>query len=141
VTILVVDDEEIDRLSARHVLEKQGYSVLQAVGYSDAIAVFDMHRDSVQLLIVDIVLPDGNGCVLATALRKQKPDLRVLFVSFHVGTEVCKYYGLEVPDLHFLKKPFTGAQLASRVRKILKAADPFPPLNIPKTFSFTEPEK
>ena len=63
------------------------------------------HGEAVDLLIADISLPDGNGCELAIAMREKKPDLRVLFVSGHVGAEVCRFYGLDVTDLHFLRKP------------------------------------
>src|SRR5438270_12789032 len=93
-TILVVDDEEFDRTSASRVLQTKGYTVLEAQSYSDAMAVFDMHRNEVSFLVADVSLPDGNGCALAVAMRNEQPDLRVLFVSGHVGAEVCKYYGL-----------------------------------------------
>ncbi len=97
------------------------------------MAVFDLHRAAVQFLVSDISLPDGNGCALAIALRKQQPDLRVLFVSGHVGAEVCKYYRLDVTDIHFLGKPFGAAKLMNHVHQVLTAAEPFPRLYAPKT--------
>ena len=97
------------------------------------MGLFDLRGKDVTLLVADISLPDGNGCALAIALRKQKADLRVLFVSGHVGAEVWKYYGLNVPDLHFLKKPFDAAQLVSRVHDVLTATEGFPTLIAPKT--------
>jgi len=78
------------------------------------------------LLITDISLPGGNGCELAIALREQKPDLRVLFVSGHVGAEICRYYSLDIFDEHFLPKPFVGTDLISRVKQVLGSPDRFP---------------
>jgi DNA-binding response OmpR family regulator len=118
ITVLVVDDENRDRAQVASALAAKGYSVLQAYCYSDAMAVFEMNRDAVTLLISDVALPDGNGCALALAMKKQKADLRVLFISFQVGTEICKYYGLSVRHLHLLRKPFNGAKLLSRVRRV-----------------------
>jgi DNA-binding response OmpR family regulator len=132
-TVLVVDDEEVDRTDIRDTLRGHGYTVLEADSYGDGMAVFDLNRDAVELLVADVSLPDGDGCALAIRMKKQKPNLRVLFVSFHVGAEVCKAYGLDVDSLHFLGKPFTENELATRVGKVLASHTPFPRLYAPKT--------
>src|SRR6185369_4083936 len=125
-TVLVVDDEDLDRTQTSQLLKAHGYSVLEAESYTAAIAVFDRNRTRIQFLVADISLPDGNGCALAIALRERRPDLRVLFVSGHVGAEVCKYYGVDVADVHFLRKPFSGSQLVKLVDEVLKAGPSFP---------------
>ena len=132
-TVLVVDDEEVDRTAIRDILRSHNYTVLEADSYGDAMAVFDLNREAVNLLVADVSLPDGNGCALAITMRKQKPDLRVLFVSFHVGEEVCKTFGLDVADHHFLGKPFAEDELATRVGEVLVSGTPFPQLYTPKT--------
>ena len=134
-TVLVVDDEEVDRTDTRDALCRHGYTVLEADSYSDAMAVFDLNREAVNLLVADVSLPDGNGCALAVTMRKQKPDLRVLFVSFHVGEEVCKTFGLDVADLHFLGKPFAEDELATRVGEVLASRTKFPRLYAPKSLT------
>ncbi len=131
-TILLVDDEESDRTSARQILKDAGYVVLESDGYQDAFGRFESHRDDIDLLVADIALPDGNGCELALSVRDQKPELRVLFVSGHVGSEVCRYYGLDVSDLHFLRKPFAPEELCSRVEAVLASGAPFPERYKPK---------
>ena len=68
------------------------------------------------LLIADVALGDGNGCDAALMMRNQKPDLRVLFTSFHVGSEVLRFYGLEVTDEHFLQKPFSPSALREAIQ-------------------------
>jgi DNA-binding response OmpR family regulator len=132
-TVMVVDDEEVDRTGTSDTLRSHGYAVLEADSYGAAMAVFDLNRDAVELLVADVSLPDGDGCALAITLRKQKPDLRVLFVSFHVGAEVCKAYGLDVDSLHFLGKPFSEKELATRVGNLLASDISFPRLSAPKT--------
>jgi DNA-binding response OmpR family regulator len=127
-TILLVDDEEIDRSLIRRILQAENYSVLEADTYPNALKVFEQHPDAVALLIADISLPGGNGCDLAIALRNLKANLRVLFVSGHVGAEVCRFYGLDVSDQHFLRKPFTAADVRSRIRQLFTSTEPFPKL-------------
>jgi len=127
-TILVVDDEEIDREEMRRLLQGEGYTVVEADTYQAAITAFEANRYSIGLLVSDVSIPGGNGCDIAIALRKQKPDLRVLFVSGHVGAEICKYYGFEVSDEHFLRKPFAPKELLSRVTQVLNSARTSPQL-------------
>src|SRR2546427_12748047 len=97
-TLLLVDDEDSDLERMRQVLLGAGYTVVKADTYQSALEVFEGHRHTVRVLVSDISLPGGNGCELALAIRHHKPDLRVLFVSGHVGAEVFRYYGLEVTD-------------------------------------------
>ena len=74
---------------------------LTAGTYQEALCIFELNGDAFELLIADISLPGGNGCELAIVLRKQKPDLRVLFISGDCGAEICKYYSLEISDEAF----------------------------------------
>jgi DNA-binding response OmpR family regulator len=143
VTVLLVDDEEDDRALVREALRSSGYTVLEANSFRTCVAVFERSlferslferslserkQGTIQLLIADVSLEDGNGCDLALALWKRKPDLRVLFVSGHVGAEVCRFYGLAVTDLHFLRKPFAARDLLARVQQVLSADEGFPRL-------------
>jgi DNA-binding response OmpR family regulator len=132
VCVLAVDDEETDLTIVSRALHAAGYEVLPAANYAEAIAHAEKHGTKIRLLIADIALPDGNGCALALALKAQIPALRVLFVSGHVGAEVCKYYGLDVYDVHFLRKPYTDEQLRERVLHILASAYAFPHMSAPK---------
>jgi DNA-binding response OmpR family regulator len=125
-TVLWVDDEETVRSAIAVVLRRAGYRVLVASTYQDALATFESNRDAITLLIADISLPGGNGCELALAMREQNRDLRVLFVSGHVGAEFCRFYGLEATDLCFLAKPFQNNELLLRVQQVLNAPIPFP---------------
>jgi DNA-binding response OmpR family regulator len=131
-TILVVDDEDIDLNRACQILLREGYTVLEADCYRRAISVVEDNLDRVDLLVADISLPDGDACDLALTMRAHQPNLRVLFVSGLVGAEICRFYGLDQTDIHFLKKPFTAEQLTNRVQRVFRAAERFPRLH-PKT--------
>src|SRR5438874_9829986 len=125
-SLLLVDDEQSDREQMRRALADEIFIIIEADTYQKALAIFELHRDSIVLLITDISLPGGNGCELAIALRKQKSDLRVLFVSGYVGAEIGLYYSLDISDEHFLRKPFSAADLRSRVKQVLESPDRFP---------------
>jgi DNA-binding response OmpR family regulator len=128
-TILIVDDEERDLNKSRRILLGEGYTVLEADCYRRAISVAGDNLNRVHLLVADVSLPDGDACDLALQLRDRQPDLRVLFVSAHAGAEVCRFYGLDQTNLHFLRKPFTAKQLSDRVQRVLNTAEPFPQLH------------
>jgi len=137
-TILVVDDEETDRQGIVKSLRGEGYNVVEADSYKSALGAAQS-LGSISFLVADVALPDGNGCALATAVRQLHPKMQVLFVSGHVGSEVCRYYGLDVSDSHFLRKPFADAELVARVKQVAKSKAPFPALYVPKTWSSTSP--
>jgi CheY-like chemotaxis protein len=118
-TILVVDDEAEDRQSIRTALETRGDTVLEASNYCSAVNKFEQHRDEINLLITDLSLPDKNGCELAQNIMQSRPDMKVLFISGHAGAELCRFYGLVNPDLHFLEKPFKPIDLLVRVWRVL----------------------
>jgi DNA-binding response OmpR family regulator len=127
-TILIVDDEDSDLKRSCQILFVEGYTVLEADCYDRAISVVEDNLDRVDLLVADVSLPDGDACDLALQLRDRQPDLRVLFVSGHVGAELCRFYGLDQSGLYFLRKPFTAKQLSESVHQVLNAAEPFPQL-------------
>jgi DNA-binding response OmpR family regulator len=133
-TVLVVDDEETDRLDIVNSLRNEGYRILEADCYETALSVAKSNP-GISFLVADVALPDGNGCALATAIRDLNENMQVLFVSGHVGSEVCRYYGLDVADSHFLRKPFQMANLVDRVRQLTKSKAPFPALYVPKAWS------
>ncbi len=135
VNILLVDDEDTDLTAIRDALESEGYSVTTAPNIPEALAAYESSPRPIDLLIADISLPVGNGCDLAITLSKKQPGLRVLFISGHVGAEVCRYYGLDVSDLNFLRKPFASPLLKERVRQVLASGEPFLGMKFPKTSS------
>jgi CheY-like chemotaxis protein len=111
--IMVVDDEPMVRQLVTAVLSTSGYKVVDAGSSDQALRLLEANPD-LDLLVTDVVMPDGNGCDLAEDMRKRKPDLRVLFISGYEPAE-----NRPIPSAWFLQKPFRIPELLERVRKIL----------------------
>ena len=118
-TILLIDDEAPMREFVCRTLRGAGYRVLEGESYDDALALYEAHSKEIDLLLVDAALPDKNGFELARTLGQIRPDLKVLFTSGDVGSQLCRYYGMSSTDVRFLKKPFLAIELIERVRCVL----------------------
>jgi len=123
-TILVVDDEAAQRDLIRAILHQEAYTVLEASDFDDALAVQQKHLGEVDLLLIDLSLPGGNGYDLSSALLAFEPHLKVLIVSGHAGAELCKFFDMPLTDMHFLQKPFTSRELLRRVKSVMESPDP-----------------
>ena len=123
--ILVVDDEYADITAMRRALDSiSKYDVFSASNFDEAMQAFHRHASEIRLALLDVTLPGKNGVELAKTLLEIKPDLRVVFVSGHVGASVIRFYGINAGDEHFLQKPFDGSTLIRRVRRALEAQQP-----------------
>jgi two-component system cell cycle sensor histidine kinase/response regulator CckA len=111
-TLLVVEDDEGVRALAARALAGHGYRVLTAGHSAEALAVSRSAGGPIDLLITDVVMPGMGGPELARALVAERPEVAVLFVTGHAGGQL-------PPGAALLEKPFTPAQLVSRVRQIL----------------------
>ena len=123
-TILIVDDELATRKRIRVALRGAGYRVMEAGGYKDAAAVYERLHEGIDLLIIDVSLPDRNGCELAQTAQAIDPSARIILISGQAGAEVCKFYGIPATDVHFLGKPFRASTLVARVKYVLGSAEP-----------------
>jgi CheY-like chemotaxis protein len=124
-TLLVIDDEAEQRDLVRTILRPEAYTIFEASDYDDALAVQAAHLVEIDLVLVDVSLPGRNGYELSKALLAIEPHLKVLYVSGYAGAELCRFFGLQVTDVHFLRKPVDPAELLGRVKFVLALADPF----------------
>ncbi|MCX7865848.1 MAG: ATP-binding protein [Limisphaera sp.] len=117
-TILAVEDEPALRLMLVNGLRRLGYQVLAAASGPEALELWRTHRDSIDLVITDMVMPGGlNGRQLAARLREDRPDLKVIFSSGY--SHELSAEGLEHLAGAFLPKPYTPKKLAAIVRACL----------------------
>ena len=123
-TILVVEDEDGVRALVVNVLEDLGYRILQAQSGPRAIEVWREHGPGIDMLITDIVMPDGmNGIELAERLRRISPSLKVIYTSGYLA-DVSRD---DIPSREtdaYLAKPFSLSELARLVRRTLDAREP-----------------
>ncbi len=117
-TILVADDEELIRDLAAQVLTARGYRVLEAGSGSEALALVVEQQKAIDLLITDLVMPGMSGTDLAERLRRELPNLRVLFMSGYSDSLVFRYGG-QLAGASFLQKPFSADNLERKVREVL----------------------
>jgi len=110
-TILVVEDELAVRVLVSHLLQRCGYTVLQAETGVAALKIWQENQDKIQVLLTDIVMPDGmNGYELAQQLRAAKPKLKVIYTSGYSGEVVGKSLNLS-EGANFLQKPYPPQKL------------------------------
>jgi PAS domain S-box-containing protein len=120
-TILIVEDAPAVRGIIRQVLTRLGYHVLEAHDGESAIARSAEHKGTIDLLLTDVIMPRMGGRVLADEIAKQRPGIRVLYVSGYTDDAIVRHGVLE-PGVHYLEKPFTPDTLAKKVRGVLENA-------------------
>ena len=113
-TALLVDDEDLVRMSTADMLTDLGYEVVEANSAEDALRLI---QDGIQpdLLVTDHLMSGISGAELARHLKARRPALPVLIVSGYAETD-----GI-APDLPRLTKPFRNAELVANLASLLKA--------------------
>ncbi len=120
-TILVVEDEASVRTILRIMLERAGYRVLESASGAAALELWPKHREEIELLITDMVMPGAFGGVqLAQKLRKEKPELKIIIMSGYSDNldQDRKKFDVEIA---FIPKPFMKGKVLATVRTQLDA--------------------
>ncbi len=115
--LLVVEDEPMVRAVAERALVRQGYTVETACDGEEALALFAEGKNY-DLVVSDVVMPNMDGPAMARELRKQRPEMRILFMSGYAEEQLRQSINLE--KVAFLPKPFSVQQIAEAVRDALK---------------------
>jgi CheY-like chemotaxis protein len=118
-TVLLIDDEELIRITAKDLLESLGYTVLIAVNGEAGIKVFSEKMDQVNIIILDMIMPVMGGRETFEKLRVLDPGIPVLLASGFAREEhmaVLKEQGIS----GFIQKPFRLAELAAKVQEFIK---------------------
>src|SRR6478609_6544808 len=112
--ILVADDDpEIRKLLARYI-ESQGFSVLLAANCHELHERLATHH--VDLIVLDVMLPDGSGLDLCRDLRAQRSNVPIILLTA-LKEDVDRIIGLEIGADDYLGKPFNPRELIARVRR------------------------
>ena len=120
-TVLLVEDEAEVRDLARELLERLGYTVLEASLPTDAVQIARQHVGPIDLLFTDVIMPRMSGRTLAEAIAAERPEAKILFMSGYTDDAIVRHGVLE-RDTEFLQKPFTAQALATKVREVLDRA-------------------
>ena len=119
-TVLVVEDQEDLREIAGRILSQNGYQVIAAANGPDAIEMLKAYTGRIDLLLTDVIMPQMLGTELAPLLVRDRPDLRVLYMSGYAQPTLGSN-GTFPKDGDLLDKPFTEPTLLARVRQALEA--------------------
>jgi PAS domain S-box-containing protein len=117
-TLLLVEDEAAVRGSVRRLLERQGYTVVEARHGAEALRIAESGEPPIDLVLTDLVMPEMGGRELVERLRARQPSLKVLYMSGYSERAVT-VDGVMPPATGFMEKPFTLDQLTRRTREIL----------------------
>ena len=120
-TILLVDDEDIIIDVNRDILQVLGYTVSVARSGQEAINIFKEKKDQIDLVIQDMVMPGMNGVDTFYALRKIKPDIKVILSSGYMMNQQIESV-MKQGCRAFLQKPFRMEDLSRKVREVLDNA-------------------
>ena len=117
-TILLVDDEEYIVDVGEMMLRGLGYTIITANCGKAAVDIFSQKSDQIDLVVLDLVMPDMSGEAVFHEIRKIKPGIRVLFASGHYMVDQTRAL-LRTGSSDFLQKPFNLRQLSTKIRLIL----------------------
>ena len=117
-TILLVEDDDTLRDLAKKILQKHGYSVLDAHNGEKALRVTDKHHGPLHLILTDVVMPGMNGREVVERLQSLRQEIKVLYMSGYLDNEIAPH-GILDPGINFIEKPFTPKSLAMKVRRVL----------------------
>jgi CheY-like chemotaxis protein len=120
-TILVAEDEALIRHLLTESLGELGYTLLLADNGADAVALFAMDPDAIDLVILDVVMPRLSGPEAFALMVAEKPSLKALFISGHAPESARLPQHLDGTGRAFLPKPFHVDDLAAKVREVLDA--------------------
>ena len=120
-SILVVDDNEQALTLVEEALTSRGYKVTVTSKGTEALPILESKKgESIDLVIIDLVMPDVDGMELAGKILKKRPDIRVLVMSGYAD-DVVVHGVFESKNVDFLAKPFSIRDLFARVAALLKA--------------------
>jgi DNA-binding response OmpR family regulator len=117
--VLLVDDDSEVRAATAEMLRYAGHDVIEAASGQEGLDRLDREGDRIDLMMVDYVMPGMNGLEVARLGRLRRPGLPTLFVTGFADTAVLV---AETTSDHILRKPFTVADLVTKIGVVLRIA-------------------
>lgn len=117
-TVLIAEDNEAVRQATREILQNYGYDVIEARDGEEAVTRFKEHKDRIQLLILDVVMPKKNGKETLEEIKTIKPDVKALYISGYTA-DIIHQKGILEDGLNYIAKPIKSLHLLKKVREVL----------------------
>lgn len=122
-TVLIVEDEPAVRHVTRLLLQRAGYTVLESTNGREAVAVLEGHHDSIDVLLLDVMMPVMTGSEAFPRLREVRPDLPIIFFTGYGEREVAEHLATPTAYTSVLTKPASLDVLTAEIARALSAAD------------------
>ncbi|MBI1401962.1 MAG: response regulator [Porphyrobacter sp.] len=118
--VLLVEDEDMVRAVAERALARAGYEVTACSGGEEGLAAIAEPGASFDLVVSDVVMPGMDGPAMVRAIRARHPQMPVLFMSGYAEEQLRR--DIDIPDMHFIAKPFSVASIGDKVGAVLRQA-------------------
>ncbi len=118
-TVLLVEDDDGVRELAQLTLEENGYRVVVASNGSEALRLLDNFKETVHLLLTDVIMPEMSGRQLAEQVVQKRPEIKVLYMSGYTDNAIV-HHGVLEEGTEFIQKPFSAQDLLRKVREVLQ---------------------
>ena len=118
-TILLVEDELQVRKMIRSLLQRVGFSVLEAASGAQAIELSHNHPGQIDLAVIDFGMPGMSGLDVANSILPQRPTMKVLYISGMVDSVAVASLVQGAPEM-IVQKPFSAQELLGRIGEILR---------------------
>jgi len=118
-TILVIEDEEVLRITAKEILEDLGYQVYLAVDGNEGIKVFKEHQNKIDLVMLDMIMPVMGGRECFQKLRETSPNIPIIIVSGFSRDNDLQQLQKEA-SFHYVNKPYDTVTISQTISTILK---------------------
>ena len=119
-TILLVEDEDSVRTFTKKALELSGYNITEAYDGVSALKYVNEEKNNYDLVITDVMMPEMDGPTLASEIKKNNPQQKILFISGYTENHE-NLNSIEEKEVYFLNKPFTLEELNLTVKKVIQS--------------------
>ncbi len=117
-TVLLVDDEDMIIEIAGELFKELGYKVLIARGGKEAIEIYEKNKERIDIVILDMIMPDMSGSVTYDRIKEIDPDIKVLLSSgYSINGQATEILNRGCNG--FIQKPFKVKELSQKLREIL----------------------
>ncbi|MCL9981817.1 MAG: response regulator [Erythrobacter sp.] len=118
--VLLVEDEDMVRAVAERALVRAGYDVKACANGEEGLAAITEGTVQFDIVVSDVVMPGMDGPAMVRAIRARLPKMPVLFMSGYAEEQLRR--DIDIPDMHFIPKPFSVAAIGDKVGAVLRQA-------------------
>ena len=122
-TILWVDDEDRALKVWSQILQKLGYTVLQARYGYEALKIFEKNKNRISLVILDMRMPGMDGCEVFDRLKAIQQEIKIIIVSGYIDQYLINEL-LKRKFSDYIEKPFKLKELSEKIKEVLEQPEP-----------------